>query len=490
MKIVFAASEMIPFAKTGGLADVTGSLAAEIRALGHEVIAFIPRYKCVDVQKLALKEVVSKMEISVGGEKETGKVFNYSLKNGVQVYFVDHPGFFAREAFYGTALGDYPDNDRRFIFFQRAVLETLKQIGFKADLIHCHDWQTGLIPVYLKTLYAQDSFFQKTKSVFTIHNLGYQGNFPPDSLPTTGLDWNQFRIERLEFYGKVSFLKGALLDADSITTVSERYAQEIQTKEFGSGLEGVLAKRKDSLYGIVNGIDLEDWNPQTDKEIVAQFSAEKIDKKWINKNALQKENGLVLDPKQPLLGVVSRLVDQKGMDILIPALPAMMQRGIQIVLLGTGEEKYHQVLRELAKKNKGRCAVHILFDPKMAKRIYAGCDMLLVPSYYEPCGLGQMISLRFGTIPVVRHTGGLADTVQNYDFKTSKGNGFSFKDYSAEALLAALDRAVEVYKSHDKWLELIQTAMASDVSWNASAKRYVQIYEMTKKRAVEKGSER
>ncbi len=485
MKIVFAVSEMQPFAKTGGLADVAGSLSAALQGLGHEVVVFLPRYRTVDVRKLELKSVLDSFEVPVGNEKEKGRLLERKLENGVRVLFIDHAEFFNRDTFYGTAHGDYPDNDRRFIFFQRAIFQCLKGISFKPDILHCHDWQTGLIPVYLKTLYAHDPFFQKTKSVFTIHNLGYQGNFPPDSLPATGLGWEHFRLERLEFYGKVSFLKGGLVDSDALTTVSERYAQEIQTLEFGSGLEGVLVRRRETLYGVLNGIDPEEWNPETDRDIPARFSMAKTDKKTVNKAALQKENSLVPDLQKPLIGMVTRLVDQKGLDILIPALGALMQRGAQFVLLGTGEEKYHHVLRDFAKKNKGQCGVHILFDSKMAKRIYAGSDMMLMPSYYEPCGLGQMIALRYGSIPVVRETGGFADTIRNFDPKTGTGNGFSFQEYTPEALLDSVDRAFKVYGNEGKWKDLTRNAMACDFSWDASAKKYGRVYEITKRRPIE-----
>lgn len=476
---------MMPYAKTGGLADVVGTLPQEVRILGHEVIVFIPRYKGVDIQKWGLQSVIDRLEISVGSERETGRVFSHTLEGGTKVYLIDHPEFFCRDGLYGTPLGDYPDNDRRFIFFQRTVCETLLRIGFQPDVIHCHDWQSGLIPAYLKTIYANGALFKKTRTVFTIHNLGYQGNFPPDSLPATGLDWDQFKMERLEFYGKVSFLKAGLVYADMVTTVSERYAEEIQTKEFGCGLEGVLGKRRDTLRGIVNGIDPKEWNPETDPDITAQYSIKSTDKKWINKNSLQKENGLKVDPKVPLAGIVSRLVDQKGIDILIPAIGEMVRLGIQFVLLGTGDEKYHQVLREIAKKGKGFVGIHILFDAKMAKRIYAGCDMLLVPSFYEPCGLAQFIGLRYGTIPVVRETGGLADTIREFNPQTGQGNGFSFKEYSADALLTSVKKALRVFQSEKDWPVLMKNAMKSDFSWTASAKKYIRLYEATEKRTVE-----
>jgi starch synthase len=484
MKIVFAASEMEPFAKTGGLADVIGSLSGEIKALGHEVIAFLPRYKNIDTHKKGLQTVLENLEVQVGSEKIKGTVFSFVAKNGVTVYFIDQPDFFNRDTYYGNASGDFPDNDRRFVFFQRAVLESLKRIPFKPDVIHCNDWQTGLIPVYLKTVYANDAFFSKTKSVFTIHNLAYQGNFPPDSLPMTGLGWEHFTMQRLEFYGKFSFLKGGIIDADSVTTVSERYAQEIQSKEFGCGLEGVLSRRREQLHGVLNGIDPKDWNPATDTEIYEKFDAKKIEKKLANKTALQKENNLSADPKAPLFGVVSRLVEQKGLDILIPAMEALSGSGCQFIVLGTGEEKYHHALRDLAKRNKGKFSVHITFDAKFAKKMYAGCDMVLLPSYYEPCGLAQMIGLRFGTIPVVRYTGGLADTIQEFDPKTGKGNGFVFKEYKADALRVAIERSVEVYKNTKQWQALMENAMACDFSWGASARKYEHIYEITKKRTL------
>ncbi len=475
---------MMPFSKTGGLADVAGTLPEELLRLGHKVIAFLPRYRNVEPKHWELETVVKKIEIPLGSDKETCRILHTRLKSGLDVYLVDHQEFFCREGIYGTTAGDYPDNDRRFIFFQRAVLEALQELNFTPDVMHCHDWQTGLIPVYLKSIYSVEPNFRKTRSVFTIHNLGYQGNFPPDSLPLTGLEWEHFRLERLEFYGKVSFLKGGIVDADMVTTVSERYSQEIQTKEFGCGMEGVLQRRKDTLHGVVNGIDTKEWDPEHDPDIAARYNFETIQKKEINKHALQKENGLPVDSAVPVVGMVSRLVDQKGMDILVEAMDALVKMGVQFVLLGTGEEKYHHALRDVAKKNRNHVRVHILFDSKMAKRIYAGSDLFLLPSYYEPCGLGQMIALRYGTVPVVRATGGLADTVQNFNVKSGQGNGFSFEAYKAEALTDAVRRAVETFRDAELWRRITGNAMASDFSWAASARKYIKLFEMTKRRAV------
>ncbi len=484
MRVVFVAPEMVPFAKTGGLADIAGTLPKEIQALGQEVICFLPKYKKVDSNRWPMKKVIDRIQVPVGTEMEAGHVFCFDDPSGVKVFFVDHPEYFGRDELYGTPLGDYPDNDRRFVFFQRAALESLKKLGIQPDVIHCHDWQTGLIPLYLKKLYSGDSVFAKTKTVFTIHNLSYQGNFPPDSLPVTGLTWEEFRLERLEFYGKVSFLKAALVYSDELTTVSPRYAEEIQTKEFGCGMEGVLRARRDDLAGIVNGIDPEEWNPESDRDLAAHFSAKKTEGKEACKAALQKENQLKVDPKIPLLGMITRLADQKGLDILAPAVETIMKKGLQFVLLGTGEERYHQMFRELGKKYSSQLGVHILFDAKLAKRIYAGSDIFLMPSQFEPCGLGQMISLRFGTIPLVRETGGLADTIQDFNPKTGEGNGFVFKEYKTQAFLEALDRAVKVYGDPKLWSKLVKNGMKCDFSWRSSAKHYLELYERVKRKPV------
>lgn len=484
MKIVFVTPEMVPFAKTGGLADVAGTLPKEIQELGHEVVCFLPKYKKVDANKWPLKVALDRLQIPVGSEVETGRVFLYDDPSGMKVYFIDQPEYFSRDELYGTPMGDYPDNDHRFVFFQRGVLEALHKLGFKPDVVHCHDWQTGLVGTYLKTLYANDPVFMQTKTIFTIHNLAYQGNFPPDSLPITGLSWDEFKLERLEFYGKVSFLKGGLVYSDALTTVSPRYAEEIQTKEYGCGMEGVLQTRRPDLAGIVNGIDPREWDPENDPDIPVHFSATKLEGKAADKAALQKENHLKVDPKVPLLGIVTRLADQKGLDILAPAVEGIMKRGAQIVLLGTGEEKYHQLFRDLAHKHADQLSAHILFDARLAKRIYAGSDIFPMPSRYEPCGLGQLISFRFGTVPLVRETGGLADTVLDFNSKTGEGTGFVFKEYSTKALLQTLDRAFAVYRDPKLWVKLMKNGMKGDFSWRASAKQYVELYARSKRKPV------
>lgn len=474
---------MAPFAKTGGLGDVVGSLAGAVCALGHEVSVFLPRYRSIDIQQWELETAIDYFELIVGNQLEATRVFSKKLENGVTVYFIEHPDYFMREELYGTLVGDYQDNDRRFTYFQRAALKAAEKLKLAPDIVHCHDWQTGLVPVYLKTTETGYAPFQKARSVFTIHNLAYQGNFPPDSFPATGLGWEFYKSDFLEFYGKFSFMKGGLVFADAVTTVSEQYSREIQSKEFGCGLEGVLAARKDSVTGIINGIDPKDWDPVTDPDIDAKYDSKDPSGKKLNKAALQKENGFKVDMNVPLLGFVARLVGKKGLDILLPVLEQLsQQQDVQMVLLGTGEDQYHQMLRDLAKKNKKWFGVHILFDPKMAKKIYAGSDMLLIPSYSEPCGLGQIIALRYGSVPIVRATGGLADTIRNFEPASQRGNGFVFEDYTSDALHSVLLRAVKTFKQEKLWKALVKNAMESDFSWNASAKKYERLYEAVKRR--------
>ena len=483
MEIVFVASEMAPFAKTGGLADVIGSLPRELVKRGHRVSVFLPKYKNITRKGFPLKQAVKAIEIPVGFETEAGSVWTCPF-NGVTVYFVDRADYFDRDELYGTPAGDYPDNDRRFTFFQRLVLEALKRLNLKPDVIHCHDWQTGLIPAYLKTLYRSDSFFKKTKTIFTVHNLSYQGNFPPDSMSLTGLSFDEFRYERLEFYGKVSFIKGGLIYSDLVTTVSERYAKEIQTQEMGCGLEGTLATRKDDLFGVVNGIHSEDWDPARDAEVPVHFNSRDLVGKKACKKALQQENRISQESDRPLFAFIGRLIPQKGIDLVIQVVEDMVAQNWQLVLLGTGLEEYHKALRIFGKRHPKHIGLNITFDLKMAKRIYAGADMLLMPSHFEPCGLGQMIALRYGTVPVVRATGGLYDTIQEFNPKSGKGNGFRFSGYSAKELFETMNQAVDVFRDARLWAKLMRNGMACDCSWRHSAKRYEAWYERTERKPL------
>ena len=457
MKIVMCASEVVPFAKTGGLADVAGALPLALEESGQEGIVIMPRYRAIQDAKFKISRVKEDISYSRIGKN-------------IKVYFIENEQYFNRDNLYTDKNGDYPDNLERFSYYSRRALELLKEIKFKPDIIHVHDWQVSFVPLYLKTLYANDAFYKKTKTVLTIHNIGYQGLFPKEEFPKLGLDWSLFDMERLEFYGKVNILKGGMVFSDLINTVSPTYSKEIQTKEFGFGLEGVLAKRKKSLFGILNGLDYSIWNPETDKFIAAQFSNKNVKGKLRDKEDLQKFCNLPLAKGIPLFGIVSRLAEQKGFDILAEAIDAICNLKLQLVILGTGDLKYHTLLSDIVKKYPKVISLHLKFDDTLAHKIYAGSDIFLMPSKYEPCGLGQLISLRYGTIPLVFKTGGLADTV-------NKDNGFVFYQYKSEALFKTIKGALTAFQDDKKWSSLVQKAMKCDFSWKESAKQYVRLYE-------------
>jgi starch synthase len=460
MKILLAASEVVPFAKTGGLADVAGALPLALNDLGQEVIIAMPRYKAISKARFKIKRLSGNISYSTLGED-------------IKVYFIENNKYFNRDGLYGDKTGDYKDNLDRFSYYCKSALELLKEIQFKPDVIHCHDWQSALIPVYLKNLYAKDSFFKNTKTMLTIHNIGYQGLFPKEEFAKLGLDWSLFDMEMLEFYGKVNILKGGIVFADLITTVSQTYSKEIQTKEFGFGMEGVLNKRRDSVFGILNGLDYSIWNPETDKFILKNYSLQNLQDKYQNKEELQKICKLPAKEDVPLFGIVSRLAEQKGFDILAEAIESIMKMNLQLVILGTGDQKYHLLLEGIAKKYPKVLSLYLKFDDPLAHKIYAGSDIFLMPSKYEPCGLGQMISLRYATLPLVFKTGGLADTV-NAD------NGFVFDNYKKENLIKTIKQAIEAYKNKNKWNMLLQNAMQYNFSWQESAKKYIQLYENAK----------
>ena len=476
MKILIASAEVVPFAKTGGLADVAGALPKALSALGHDVKVIMPKYKMVDSGKFDLDKIYDGIEVEIAGRKELADVYEGAIPGtDVTVYFIANEKYFGRDGLYQDKGVDYPDNCERFSFYCRAAMEVVKKTGWKPDIIHANDWQSALIIMYAKTLYKNDPFFSRSATVYSIHNMGYQGTFPADQLPVTGLGREYFNPESLEFYGKIALTKAGFVYADVINTVSPQYACEIQTAEFGYGLEGLLQARKNDVYGIVNGIDYELWDPATDIHIAAKFSPKKFQLKAENKKALQLKNGL---PRSdvPVIGIISRLADQKGFDILAQDIEGIMQMNLQIVLLGTGELKYHELFKEMKKKYPEHLGLNLGFDSALAQLIYAGSDMFLMPSLYEPCGLGQLISYKYGTVPIVRKTGGLADTV------TDGNTGFVFEEYSAAALLDAIKRAVEAFKDRKKWQALAVHDMGLDYSWDASAKKYVELYE----KAVEK----
>lgn len=481
LKIFLVASEVAPFAKTGGLADVAGALPRALAHLGHEVRLFMPKYRGVE-RHTALVRVPGRIAVPLGERQVEGALWEGRLGESVPIYFLEHDGYYHRDALYGTPQGDYLDNAERFVFFCRAAMETLQGLGWRPDVIHAHDWQTGLLPVYLETLYRDDPFFSSVASVFTIHNLAYQGLFWHYDLPMTGLGWDLFTPAGIEFWGKINFLKGGVVFADLLSTVSKTYAREIQTEEFGCGLEGVLQERSQDLFGIVNGIDYRVWNPATDVALPTPYRREDPAGKRACKTALQKEMGLTASSGL-LVGMVSRLADQKGFDLLAEALPALMGRDLQLVILGTGEERYHRLLGEMAQIYPGQLAVRVGFDDGLARQIYGGADLFLMPSRYEPCGLGQLISLRYGTIPAVRKTGGLADTVEEFQPASGTGTGFVFEAYVPEALVAAVDRAIGLFRQEAQWQRLVQNAMAADFSWEASARRYVDLFDRAVGRA-------
>ncbi len=481
MNILFATSEAAPFAKTGGLADVAGSLPPAIASLGHEVSVVMPRYRQVDVQALKLKRVAT-FTVPLGTWKERCDVLKGTMGKNVTVYFINKDVFYDRPELYGTTHGDYSDNAERFIFFSRAIPELCNALQMKPDIIHCNDWQTGLVPLYLKKLYNSAEKLRQTKTVFTVHNLGYQGLFWHWDMPLTGLDWNVFTPDGIEFWGKMNLLKAGLVSADIITTVSKTYSREIQTPEYGCGLEGVLEKRSADLYGIVNGIDYKTYDPLHDRAIPQRYGASRLSGKAGCKKRLL---GLVKLPDRgdPLIGMVTRLVDQKGMDILTDALPDIMALGVQLVILGTGDSAYHRLLTEAATRYGNAMRVLLQYDEGLAKKIYAGCDMFLMPSRYEPCGLGQMIALRYGTVPIVRKTGGLSDTVAGCNAGAGRCTGFLFEEYSAPALIDGLRRALKVFSNKAKWQRLMRAGMKQDFSWEHSAKEYAALYRTaTKKR--------
>ncbi len=483
-KICFVSSEVEPFAKTGGLADVSGALPVALKNLEQDIRVMMPNYKSINERKYVLREVIRLKEVVVelGGVQQVANGKTAFLPDSkVHVYFLHLPEYFDRKDLYvDSATGkEFEDNAERFAYFSKAVLETLKLLYWQPDVIHCNDWHTSLIPFYLKTHYKDDEFFQNTRTVLTIHNLAYQGSFPLEKAEKIGIDPEYVKPGgALEFQGKINFLKAGILFADILNTVSERYAEEISSDpEYGYGLEQFLQMRKDDLYGILNGVDYTNWNPETDRFIPYNYSVDTLDQKVLNKQALCKATLLKFQKEVPLIGMISRLSDQKGFDLLEAVADDLMKLKVQLVILGLGDPKYHQMLEKLAKKYPGRVSVNLRFDNKLAHLIEAGADIFLMPSRYEPCGLNQLYSLKYGTVPVVRETGGLADTIKNFDPKTGEGNGFTFKEYAGSAMLDAIKRAVETFKDKETWRKLQITGMKQNFSWDISARKYLELYE-------------
>ncbi|MGQ0794354.1 MAG: glycogen synthase GlgA [Deltaproteobacteria bacterium] len=485
MKALFISPEMEPLAKVGGLGDVVGALPGNLSNRGCDARVVLPLYRQVKevLKKLRLaSKPVADVAVSIDSLVVRGRVNEVNL-DGVAVYLLENDALFDRDDIYSSPQGDYADNDLRFGFLSLGALEIAKTLDFKPDIIHCHDWQTALAPISLRRRkhLRDDSYFRDTKIVFTIHNLAYQGHFGREILDKFSIDQSSFTPEELEFYGKVNLLKGGILYSDAVTAVSPTYAEEIKTPEGGCGLDGALrgfsSAHPGKLVGILNGIDCESWNPETDKSLWNNYGASNISLKNQNKVRFQGDQGLKIDPLRPLAAVVSRLVEQKGIDLIIDALPEIFALGCQVVVLGSGEERFERALEDASGFYKGNFVRISGFSDEMARRVYAASDIFLMPSRFEPCGLGQMIALRYGSVPVVRHTGGLRDTIRDYTENTRTGNGFVFREFSKSDFLSALSRALRVFGKPREWRRLAESGMREDFSWEASSRSYIGLYQ-------------
>jgi starch synthase len=474
LRILFVASEGLPFSKTGGLADVVEALPKALVAQGHEVAVVLPRYRGTK----ATAVVMPSLTIPMGGARlRFPAIADGTLLSGVRYYFVDDPAYFDREGLYGGSAGDYPDNAERYGEFCHAAIEISKHV-WPADVFHCHDWQTALVPVLLRTSYGDDPLVKDTPVVFSIHNMGYHGQFTKDVLERVGLPQVLFHPAGIEFFGSVNLLKGGLVYSDYLTTVSRKYAEEIQTPEYGYGLDGVVRGRADRLVGILNGVDYGAWNPEKDNLIAARYSAKDLSGKQVCKQELLDLFGLSHDHlERPLIGIVSRFADQKGFDLIAEKAHELMRENLVLVVLGTGERKYEDLFRALGAAYPGRVGVKIAYDNAMAHKVEAGADMFLMPSRYEPSGLNQMYSLKYGTVPIVRATGGLDDSIEPFDVEHGTGTGFKFKEYSGDALLYAVRQALHHYMDERIWKRIQLNGMAKDFSWKGPAAEYANLYE-------------
>ena len=484
LKILFLSPEAVPLAKSGGLADVAGSLPIALNQLGLDVRLVLPFYRVIREGNHDVRPIFNKMEVPLGKEKMRANVFETKLGSDVPVYLIEREDLYDRPNLYGNARGDYYDNLERFGFFAHASLRLMQALSFRPDVVHCHDWQTGLVPALIKGPYRDISIFSGAASMFTIHNLGYQGLFPEDKFPVTGLPREDFyHTEGLEYWGKMSLLKAGIVYSDAITTVSPTYAKEIQTPEYGMGMDGILRRRSTSLYGILNGVDYSLWDPARDSYLPNKYNAKNLDGKSSCKKSLIKKMGLDSSVNdRPLLGMTSRLDAQKGLDLLIPILDDTLALDIGLVLLGSGDEAIQDAIQGFAKRHPGRVGLSIGFNESLAHEIMAGVDIFLIPSRYEPCGLTQMYALKYGTVPVVRATGGLNDTIAPFDIKTKKGNGIKFRPYESEALLGSIRQAIALFRDPVAWERLIANGMKEDFSWEHSARSYLELY-----RSIAKG---
>ena len=486
-----AFSEVTPFAKTGGLADVAGALPSALRELGCDVRIVMPFYNRFIEKTAGKKLAVEDLPVPSGSQVLAADIYQLRLEDGVVVYFIKRDEFFDRSHLYGTPKGDYFDNFQRFTYFSRAVLTLCPAVEFQPDVVHAHDWQSGLIPAYLKHLYGTEEYWTETASIFTIHNIAYQGQFAPELFPLTGLPAHFFSLDGMEFWGGINFMKAAIVCADLITTVSPRYAEEIQTREYGQGLEGVLQTKRSRLHGILNGADYGEWNPETDPYIAANYSRQNLGGKSMCKLDLLRE--LQLPEKlmnRPLLGAISRLADQKGFDLLMAVFDKLIAQDIGFVILGLGDDKYHRMLTDLADRFPEKVSVQLKFDERLAHKIEAGADIFVMPSRYEPCGLNQIYSLRYGTVPIVRATGGLYDTIKPFSPAGDEGVGFIFDKYEPDSFYQALIEALTLFNQPEIWQKIMQNGMVKDFSWKFSAFKYLELYNKAlaeKQRAVFRG---
>lgn len=476
-KILFVASEAVPYIKTGGLADVVGSLPKYFDKEKYDVRVILPKYACMDELLLAQLKFVCHFYVNLNWRKQYVGIFTTEYK-GVRYYFVDNEFYFAGDKPYNNIYEDV----EKFAYFSKAVLESLPYIDFAPDILHCHDWQTGLVPVYLRTTYGSDNFYAGIKTIFTIHNMKFQGRWKiREVMDITGLPEHIFRTASgLESYGESNYLKGGIVYADAVSTVSPEYAKEITTREGGEGLDGLMNARIDSLYGIVNGIDYEEFNPETDPHIETNYTVKNaVAGKRKNKLALQKMLGLPARDDVFMIGIISRMTSQKGFDLIAYILDEIFDTmDVQFVVLGTGEGQYENMFHHFHNKYPDKLWAHIGYSDEYAHKIYASCDAFLMPSLFEPCGLGQMMAMRYGTLPIVRETGGLKDTVEAYNEYENTGTGFSFSNYNAHEMLFILRYAQNIYKENrSRWNEIVQRAMQKDFSWGASAKSYETLYD-------------
>ncbi len=469
MKVLFVSSEVSPFAKSGGLGDVMGSLPKALKQKGVDARVVFPKYKSIKSEYLNSSRYIDSFYVSLGWRNQSASI--HQLDYDVPVYAIENDYYFNRDGFYG-----YGDDFERFAFFCKASIEFLGFLDdFKPDIIHFNDWQTGPASIYLKDYYSRYAFYSKMKSVYTIHNIQYQGIYGREVLGSIDLNDGYFTNDKLEFHNCVSFMKAGLTYSDIISTVSETYAKEIQTPGYGYGLDGLLRARSQSLYGIVNGIDYDCYNPETDPHVFRNYNALRYNLKKENKKALQEQLNLPVKDV-PVISIISRLADQKGFDIISVALDEILSKDIQLIILGTGEGRYEHMFKNAAYRNPEKLSANICFSENLAQKIYAGSDMFLMPSLFEPCGLGQLFAMRYGTIPIVRQTGGLSDTVTHYNEETKTGNGFVFKDYDARGMMWAFNEAMRIYHKEGEFDNVIKNAMTSDFSWENSADKYIEMY--------------